>query len=456
MPDFGVKQFVAPDAFVNAYQRKAQLQNEMQQQQQTLATQMVDAIGKVGTSLYDRKKQVANALLVKKNLFPGVDEKDLQNLDADTMIKLYGAKNKVPDFLTAMAGANPSLMKEPWFAKALQNSLAPQTEAVLPPPPAQPPVVPSPAQTPVPRQQEPFMTMAPPPPSVVPSVQTPASPMMNPLTPGTTSQTPSPADLIKLLAGSNPTSATTNAMMKMAQANREVPVMTTAEGLAAGSVPKGTVLRDLPKDIMDPATQQKLEKQYTDIKMRALSNRSGGLGLQDSKVNQAVDLRKLVNKYYDQKTGEFNVPPSQHAELALGLARLVSPTGQVGIELMHELRQSTGREAISKALIYAGADPMQVGGPTQNVVRMFIDSIDRQGETAEQLRDQYMQYISDNAPTDLDPARKAKHDKGKINSFNEFLANSPDKVTSGINLQGSDASRLAELRAKKVAGTLKK
>lgn len=185
------------------------------------------------------------------------------------------------------------------------------------------------------------------------------------------------------------------------------------------------------KDQADSEKQQqeqdKLEKQYADRLQKVISFRSGGLGLQDSKVNQAIDLRTLLNQYYDPKTDTYNVPPAQHSEIALGLARLVSPQGTVPIELEKQLRQSTGREALSNALIYAGFDPSQIGGPTQSVIKMFRDSVDRQGATAERLRDQYVTGLKGLVPTRLSKDRADRLNKAEMtSSFNDFLNNSPD------------------------------
>lgn len=172
--------------------------------------------------------------------------------------------------------------------------------------------------------------------------------------------------------------------------------------------------------------QDKLEKQYADRLQKVIGFRSGGLGLQDSKVNQAIDLRVLLNQYYDPKTDSYNVPPAQHSELALGLARLVSPTGQVGVELEKLLRQKTGREALANALIYAGFDPTAVGGSTQSVIKMFKDSIDRQGETAERLRDKYISGLKGLYPTGLKQDRIDRLNKAEMtNSFREMLKESP-------------------------------
>lgn len=176
----------------------------------------------------------------------------------------------------------------------------------------------------------------------------------------------------------------------------------------------------------------KWEKDYMDHLQKVLSNRSGGLGLQDSKVNQAYDLRTLLNQYYDPKSKTYNVPPAQHSELALGLARLLSPSGTVPIELEKQLRQSTGREALANALIYSGADPKSVGGPTQSVIKMFRDSIDRQGSTAEKLRNKYFSDISGLYKAKVKPDRFKEISSQNIgNSFNEILSKSPDQGDNG-------------------------
>lgn len=174
--------------------------------------------------------------------------------------------------------------------------------------------------------------------------------------------------------------------------------------------------------------QDKLEKEYRDQLNKIVQARSGGLGLQDSKVNQAIDLRTLINQTYDPKTGKYNIPPSLNSELVLGLARMVSPSGQVGIELEQELKQKTLREGVASALVYLGvADPKSVGGPTQDVAKLFIDSIDRQGKTAEKLRDTYTKGLKDRYPTRLDPKRREFLEKSELgSSFDDFLKNSPD------------------------------
>lgn len=401
MPDFNFKSGTFPIAeVISAAQRKSALEQQARTEGNQQLLQGLTAIGQVGQSLVDKRMQVAQALALGKQF--GIDENQAKLMEPEQILKVAAVNKGMvdADFLKgammALSGRVPTTSPASAATPASTSTPAPGGAMLT-----GGPSVPAPTMMPAPVQ----------PPSV--STGTMAVPVQAP---------PLRPRMV------NP--ATAKIALDVAKGNAIEPVITRSGAEAQGGVKHGThILPDEkgPKDIMDPKYQADLEKQYTNNKMKALSNRSGGLGLQDSKVNQAIDLRKMINKYYDPKTGEYAVPPSLHAELALGLARLLSPGGQVGIELMHELRQSTGREALSKALIYAGADPSQVGGATQSVVRMFVDSVDRQGETAEQLRDQYMQYISDNAPTDLEPARKSKHDQSKLNSFNSFLEKSPDQ-----------------------------
>lgn len=413
MPDFRLQPSFPFAAVVDAASRNAQLQEQAREAGNKSIIEGLQGIGQIGESLFNTRQRVAQSLALGRQF--DVPDEVSRTMTPEQLIQVGTIKKGQVDMNMLLNILHPG-------AGATTPQVPPSPPPQTPPPPPTPtlsghPVEATLASTSptIPIQGQPDSDIAPPPQSVpVPMPAPPIAPkMVNPAT-------------AKMALGMQPEN-----VWQYERGNGLVKVGTKQKGdQVITAQPKG------PTDIMDPTYQGKLEKQYADMRMKPLSNRSGGLGLQDAKVNQSVDLRKLANKYYDPKTDTFNIPPSQHAELALGLARLVSPTGQVGIDLLHELRQGTGREALSKALIYAGADPAQVGGPTQSVARMFIDSVDRQGQTAEQLRDQYMQYISDNAPTDLDPARKAKHDKGKLNSFNDFLSKSPDQLkqtTSGGN-----------------------
>lgn len=165
-------------------------------------------------------------------------------------------------------------------------------------------------------------------------------------------------------------------------------------------------------DAMDPnspkyqQTQQKLEQQYRTVLQRTMSSRSGGLGLEDQKVNQALHLMAIFEQNKDPKTGQYTIPRVLQNELALGLARLTSPTGQVGVELSRELNQRTAQGDLAGAITYLTGQP--VTGNTQAILKMFKDSIERQGAVAESNRESYLNAIRAQAPTDLEDQRRQK------------------------------------------------
>src|SRR2546425_730569 len=129
-------------------------------------------------------------------------------------------------------------------------------------------------------------------------------------------------------------------------------------------------MRERQYDIAHPVpekakSQDALEQEYRVVLQRGMSSRSGGIGLEDAKVQQANHLLALFEQSYDAKTDTYNIPRVQQAELALGLARLLSPTGQVGIQLEKELNQRTALGDLNGALTYITGTP--VTGSTQAI-----------------------------------------------------------------------------------------
>lgn len=183
-----------------------------------------------------------------------------------------------------------------------------------------------------------------------------------------------------------------------------------------------------PDTSKDEQHQDSLEKQYDDMLLKVLSNRSGGLGLTDAKVNQAQQLRSLMNQFYDSKTDTYNIPPSQHSELAIGYAKLLSGNGTISTETENQLRQKTAKEGLAGGLIWLGADPKAIGGTTDSVAKMFRESLDRQGLLAESQRNHYLQGIHQLAPTGLHQDRIDRKNKANlVNSYSDVLHKSPDQ-----------------------------
>lgn len=123
---------------------------------------------------------------------------------------------------------------------------------------------------------------------------------------------------------------------------------------------------------------------------KAMQSAVGNTKIVDQKVMNAGSAQVLLNSSYDPKTGNYVVPPSMHAELAIATARMLSPTGVVSDDRVDELRQVTAREGLAKAAIWMGFSPSEVGGSTQSVINMFAKTIKREGEYAQQVRDKYI------------------------------------------------------------------
>lgn len=162
----------------------------------------------------------------------------------------------------------------------------------------------------------------------------------------------------------------------------------------------------------DPATpknQEKFEQQYRGVLTRVLSSRSGGMGLEDAKVNQAKHLIALFDQTKNAK-GEYEIPRVMQTEIAMGLARLVSPTGVVGEGTLNEINQKTAKGDLAGTLTYLTGHPFT--GSTQEIFKMYRDSIERQGKVAQDNRESYLESMRSFAPTDLSEERRTKLEKG--------------------------------------------
>jgi hypothetical protein len=181
-------------------------------------------------------------------------------------------------------------------------------------------------------------------------------------------------------------------------------------------------IRERQYDIAHPTpekakSQDALEQEYRTVLARGLSSRSGGLGLEDSKVQQANHLLALLDQTYDPKTGEYTIPKVLQGELAAGLARLVAPGGNVGIEMMREFDQRTAKGDVAGAFTYLTGTPFPTA--TQDIAKMLKDSIERQGKVALENREGEMRYLRGLAPTDLAEDRRTKLEGTSLNPLRQ-------------------------------------
>lgn len=179
------------------------------------------------------------------------------------------------------------------------------------------------------------------------------------------------------------------------------------------------------KDVTSSKNQQKFEQEYRTVLQRGLSSRSGGLGAEDAKVQQANHLTSLMDQFYDPKTGDYNIPRVQLNELALGLARLTAPGGTAGVQMLKEFEQRTAKGDIAGALTYLTGSP--IAANTQAITQMLRDSILRQGQTAQDNREGEMRYLRGLAPTDLAEERRTALEANSLNPLRQSKVLTNDK-----------------------------
>lgn len=152
--------------------------------------------------------------------------------------------------------------------------------------------------------------------------------------------------------------------------------------------------------------QDKLEQAYRVLRTKALSNRSGGLGLQDAKVNAAVHARQLIDGATDPKTGQININQITNPELAMSLASLVSGGNAPALETIREMTPQSLQGYVKSQIGYLFGKPVDV--LPQEWAQNLKHMIDRQALTSEALRDNYMEQLKSQRPTRLATERASQ------------------------------------------------
>lgn len=183
---------------------------------------------------------------------------------------------------------------------------------------------------------------------------------------------------------------------------------------------------------MGPKAQQGLEQKYRDIVAKEISSRSGDLGTQNDKISQATHLLALFDQNKD-KNGNYTLPSQQLSEAALGLANLIAGKGGATQEMTKNLTPQSLKGDAAKALQYITGEPQT--GSTQDLLKQLHDSIQRQGEIAQGIRNKHLDEIRAMAPTDLAADRKAALDKAlgltTIPIANAAAQNAPPPLLDG-------------------------
>ena len=186
------------------------------------------------------------------------------------------------------------------------------------------------------------------------------------------------------------------------------------------------------------ALQDKLENQFqTNLKQIDTSSK-GPMGVQSSKVNQAISLQTLINQI-DQKGGTPS--QAQFNELAIGTAALIaSGTSGTDSERAGLMQKSLAGDVNGIINYFSGGTG---GATTQQIYQLMKDSIAREGTAAQ---DRLNSYIANqaNPPTGLDPNRVIHDIQGiaGLPNFTSMLKNSTTS-TSGNTSGGPSQSNVS-------------
>jgi len=160
--------------------------------------------------------------------------------------------------------------------------------------------------------------------------------------------------------------------------------------------------------------QDKLEKEYRDMLNKSVTSVRSPLGIEERKLDAAVHVMTMLEAAYNPETKQYEIPPSMHQELAMGMASLLGGGTAPSESMIEELRQATAREGLAGALIWAGFDPKKIGGTTQSVTNFFEHAIHRQALTSQKNRDVYVRQFREKAPTGLSDERRDYIDKSEV------------------------------------------
>lgn len=211
---------------------------------------------------------------------------------------------------------------------------------------------------------------------------------------------------------------------------------------------------DVNQPFRETQRQDKLEQRATQLVTKAIQNRSGGVGLQDNKVNAAIHARELINQAYNPETGQYDVTQVPYGELAESLGSLLSGGTGSSEGRINSLKQRTAQGDINAALSYVSGKPSNA--TSQEALKQLVHMIDRQGQVSEDLRDGYLADIK-KLPVfnELDPERaQALLDTNIGASFKEHLKNAPDKQSTAKDTSNSFASEAEAEKANLPSGTI--
>lgn len=178
--------------------------------------------------------------------------------------------------------------------------------------------------------------------------------------------------------------------------------------------------RPIRRGIKAESQQNAMEKQYETTVDKIVGFRTGGLGVQNVKVDAAGHALNLLNQTYDPNTKTFNIPPMLQAELAANVNNTISGSGVTADSMRQELQQRSIYGDWNKTMQYLMNTPKN--SLPQDNAKLLSETIIRQGIKSQQYRDRYMETQKSLYPSGLAQSRVDRINKMKFgNSFTDDL-----------------------------------
>ncbi len=109
----------------------------------------------------------------------------------------------------------------------------------------------------------------------------------------------------------------------------------------------------------------------------------GPAAIQANTLNWAIHGRQIASGAYDPASGQYNLKPQQIAEMTMDLNRIMTGSSNVAESARNDIQAATAEGSLAKLAQYAGINDFN--GTTQDLAKMYINMLDRQGSTSNDL-----------------------------------------------------------------------
>lgn len=154
----------------------------------------------------------------------------------------------------------------------------------------------------------------------------------------------------------------------------------------------------------------------------------GPAAIQANTLNWAIHGRQIASGAYNPDTQTYDLKPQQIAEMTLDLNRIMTGSSNVAESAREDISAATAKGDLAKLAQYAGVNDFN--GTTQDLAKMYISMLDRQGSTSNDLlnatlarqipRAQVLQKINPSA------YQAVLNNSFGTNDYRQFLQSLPD------------------------------